>query len=336
MPDERFDESAAATETAEHIGIEHHVLECDPHPAEDLVMLIEQMGLPFGDSSLLPTYWVSKAARAHVKVALSGDGGDELFGGYRRHTIAPVLNKWHRLLGMIPASLLDRRVAGSKATYLARLATAARFGGYDELLAIFPTPDLRRLVPSIDGETIGHHRFHRVDDPLRRDFTHYLPDDLLRKTDTASMAVGLEVRAPFLAKELVEAAMRTPLDVLMPNGERKGLLKQVARKYLPDHIVDRPKQGFAIPIGEWFRIDYGGMRQLLHDHINSSDPFPGLGDAGVEISMGFVRTMMREHDAAGERSINPWHGRDHSQRLYMVLVLSIWAKWLDRVRRGEG
>lgn len=335
MSDARFDESAAAAETAEHIGIEHHVLECDPHPAEDLVMLIEQMGLPFGDSSLLPTYWVSKAAREHVKVALSGDGGDELFGGYRRHTIAPMLNKWHRLLGLIPASLLDRRIAGSRSTYLARLATAARYGGYDELLAIFPTPDLRRLVPSIDGEATGHHRFHRVDDPLRRDFTHYLPDDLLRKTDTASMAVGLEVRAPFLAKELVEVAMRTPLDVLMPNGERKGLLKRVARRYLPDHIVDRPKQGFAIPVGEWFRSDYGGMRQLLHDHMHSSDPFPGLGDAGVEINMGFVRTMMREHDAAGEKSINPWHGRDHSQRLYMVLVLSIWAKWLDRVRKSE-
>jgi len=335
ISDERLDESAAAAETAEHIGIEHHVLECDPHPAEDLVVLIEQMGLPFGDSSLLPTYWVSKAARAHVKVALSGDGGDELFGGYRRHTIAPMLNKWHRLLGLIPAMLLDRRVAGSKSTYLARLATAARYGGYEELLAIFPTPDLRRLAPSIGGELVGHHRFYKVDDPLRRDFTHYLPDDLLRKTDTASMAVGLEVRAPFLAKELVEAAMRTPLDVLMPKGERKGLLKQVARRYLPDHIVDRPKQGFAIPVGEWFRSDYGEMRQLLHDHMDSSDPFPGLGDAGVEINLDFVRTMMREHDAAGEKSINPWHGRDHSQRLYMVLVLSIWAKWLDRVRRGE-
>ncbi|MEZ6319434.1 MAG: asparagine synthase-related protein [Phycisphaerales bacterium] len=114
-----------------------------------------------------------------------------------------------------------------------------------------------------------------------------------------------------------------------------GLLKQVARKYLPDHIIDRPKRGFAIPVGEWFRTDFGGMRTLLYDHLESGDPFPGLGEAGVEIDMGFVRRMLREHDASGERSVNPWHGRDHSQRLYMVLVLSIWARWLARVRTGN-
>ncbi len=331
MPDRRYDESEAAQQTANEIGTDHTTLDCDPNPAADLVMLIEQLGLPFGDSSLLPTYWVSKAARQHIKVALSGDGGDELFGGYRRHSIAPMLNRWHHLLKFIPASLLDQRQPGSRSAYLARLATAARFGGYSELLAIFPTPDLRKLLSITDDDPPGSDRFYRVDDPLRRDFTHYLPDDLLRKTDTASMAVGLEVRAPFLARDLVEAAMRTPLDVLMPNGERKGLLKQVARKYLPDHIVDRPKQGFAIPVGEWFRSDYGGMRQLLYDHLESNDPFPGLAEAGVHINMKFVRQMLREHDAAGEKSINPWHGRDHSQRLYMMLVLSIWSKWLERV-----
>ncbi len=332
MPDKRYDESEAAQQTAEEIGTDHTTLDCDPNPANDLIMLIEQLGLPFGDSSLLPTYWVSKAARQHIKVALSGDGGDELFGGYRRHTIAPMLNRWHHLLKLIPTSLLDKRQPGSKTTYLARLATAARYGGYSELLAIFPTPDLRRLIPTIEGDPTGYDQFYRIDDPLREDFTHYLPNDLLRKTDTASMAVGLEVRAPFLAKDLVEAAMRTPIDILMPKGERKGLLKQVARKCLPDHIIDRPKQGFAIPVGEWFRTDYGDMRQLLYDHLESNDPFPGLAEAGIEINMKFVNQMLREHDAAGEKSINPWHGRDHSQRLYMLLVLSIWSKWLERVR----
>ncbi|MEQ8843742.1 MAG: asparagine synthase (glutamine-hydrolyzing) [Phycisphaerales bacterium] len=333
MPDARFDESEEAAETAKIIGTDHTTLDCHPDPAADLVHLIEQLGLPFGDSSLLPTYWLCKAAREHVKVALSGDGGDELFGGYRRHTITPMLNRWHRQLGLIPHRLLDRRTPGSRGEYLSRLAIAAKHGGYEEMLAIFQTPDLRRLIPSIDGETAGDDEFRAENDPLRYDFEHYLPDDLLRKTDTASMAVALEVRAPFLARELVEAALRTPLDILMPNNERKGLLKQVARKYLPDSIVDRPKQGFAIPIGQWFRDDYGGLRQLLYDHLESADPFPGLASAGVDINMGFVRQMLREHDAAGERSINPWHGRDHSQRLYMLLVLSIWAKWLDGLRR---
>ncbi|MFI4893060.1 MAG: asparagine synthase (glutamine-hydrolyzing) [Phycisphaerales bacterium JB058] len=332
MPDARIDESEAAHETARHLGTDHHTLECDPNPADDLVHLIHQLGLPFGDSSLLPTYWVSKAAREHVKVALAGDGGDELFGGYRRHTIAPTLNRYRHLLRLIPTRLLNQRRPGSRGTYLARLVSAARAGGYPELLAIFQTPDLRRLVTATDGEPVGDDLFQKIDDPLRYDFEHYLPDDLLSKTDTASMAVALEVRAPFLARELVEAALRTPLEVLMPGGERKGLLKQVARKYLPDHIVDRPKQGFAIPIGEWFRTDFGSMRTLLYDHLESSDPFPGLAEAGVNISMDFVRRMLREHDAAGEKTINPWHGRDHSQRLYMLLVLSIWSKWLQSIR----
>jgi len=328
MSEAAFDESADAAETAKAIGIDHTILDCEPSPAADLVHLIHQLGLPFGDSSLLPTYWVSKAAREHVKVALSGDGGDELFGGYRRHTINPILNRYHHLLKLIPERLLDRRTPGSRSDYLARLAIAARHDGYPELLAIFQTPDLLRLIKSIDGDTIEPGEFRATDDPLRHDFEHYLPDDLLRKTDTASMAVGLEVRAPFLARELVEAALRTPLSVLMPRGQRKGLLKQIALRYLPDHIVNRPKQGFAIPIGEWFRNDFGSMRTLLYDHLEAADPFPGLASAGVELNMSYVRQMLREHDAAGERSINPWHGRDHSQRLYMLLVLSIWSKWL--------
>jgi len=340
----RFDESEAAAESAAHLGLTHRVLDCEfatrDAPARDLVHLIHQLGLPFGDSSLLPTYWVCRAAREHVKVALSGDGGDELFGGYRRHTINTALNRWRRPLGLIPDRLLDRRRPGSRWSYLARLGVAARHGGYPELLAIFPTPDLRRLVPGLDAEPTGEDRFLPIDDPLRYDFTHYLPDDLLRKTDTASMAVALEVRAPFLARELVDAALRTPLDVLMPRSrrgpERKGLLKRVARRYLPDHVVDRPKQGFAIPIGDWFRSDFGGMRQLLYDHLESAEPFPGLADAGVEIDTGFVRRMLREHDAAGERSFNPWHGRDHAQRLHMLLALSIWAKWLEGGRGCAG
>ncbi len=344
MPDGRIDESESAAATARYLGTEHHTLDCDPNPAEDLVNLIHQLGLPFGDSSLLPTYWVSKAAREHVKVALSGDGADELFGGYRRHVVDDVLTNWRGLLGKLPRSLPGRRYPGSRADYLSRLFAAAAGRGYPDLLAIFSSPDFDRLLGR-SGKQKRDKDFDRMiqstksrfpssfpNDALQHDFNQYLPDDILRKTDTASMAVGLEVRAPFLARELVEAALRTPLDVLMPKGERKGLLKQVARKYLPDHIVDRPKQGFAIPIGEWFRTDYGSMRTLLYDHLESADPFPGLAEAVVNINMDFVRRMLREHDAAGEKSINPWHGRDHSQRLYMLLVLSIWAKWLKSIR----
>ncbi|MEO0512378.1 MAG: asparagine synthase (glutamine-hydrolyzing) [Planctomycetota bacterium] len=325
MPSARFDESHDAAATADALRVEHTLLDCDPAgAAADLVRLVEQLGLPFGDSSLLPTYWVCKAASDHVKVALAGDGADELFGGYRRHTIAPALNRWHSLLGLIPDRLLDRRTPGSRPAYLARLATAARHGGYPELTAVFQTPELAELL----GPSTTPTGFQYTDDPLTHDFDHYLPSDLLRKTDTASMAVPIEVRAPFLSKSLVEAAMRTPLGVLMPWGRRKGLLKELARRHLPEHVIDRPKRGFAIPIGEWFRTDFGGLRGLLHDHLRSADPFPGLADAGVLIDRAVVERLLLEHDRAGEWSLSPWRGRDHSQRLYALLVLSIWAKWL--------
>jgi asparagine synthase (glutamine-hydrolysing) len=346
MPDAHLDESEAAAATARYLGTDHHTLDCDPHPADDTVHLIHQLGLPFGDSSLLPTYWVSRAAREHVKVALAGDGGDELFGGYKRHAIAISRIDWSRLARLVPGSALGRRMPSTAGEYLCRLSDAARGRGYPDLSAIFATPDLqhligvsfeRRLSPEIRSLLAKAMQRAPVSrgDPLLFDFNHYLPGDLLRKTDTASMSVALEVRAPFLARELVEAALRTPLSVLMPSGERKGLLKQVARRYLPEHIINRPKQGFAIPIGEWFRTDYGSMRTLLYDHIESAEPFPGLAEAGVNINMDFVRRMLREHDAAGEKSLNPWHGRDHSQRLYMLLVLSIWAKWLEGLRNKK-
>ena len=342
MPDARFDESENAQTTAKHLGTDHSTLECDPDPAADLVGLIEQLGQPFGDSSLLPTYWVSRAARDVVKVALAGDGGDELFCGYQRHQAPDLIDKLPLGHKLIPLGLLSDRDQKSNQSKLRRLLGVARLPSSSigpELCAIFPRSDLRKLVkkPTSDWDMVDVFNALglRSTEPRSWDVIEYLTGDLLRKTDTASMAVGLEVRCPFLDPQLAEAALRTPIDTLMPNGERKGLLKQVARKYLPDHIVDRPKQGFAIPIGEWFRTDYGNMRQLLYDHLHSSDPFPGLAEAGVELNMKFVEKMLKEHDAAGEKSINPWHGRDHSQRLYMLLVLSIWCNWLQRVRIDE-
>lgn len=331
MPDVGFDESAHAAETASHLGVKHRIIDCDPDPAGDLVRLVEMLGLPFGDSSLLPTYWVARAAREFSKVALSGDGADELFAGYERHRFGPTIQRLSLipLLGRIlQLRSFEETDPRSKSAKRARAARAIRHGGYLDVTSIFDEQDTQTLLGS---KYVMRDRL--LTSVLDHDFEVYLPNDLLRKTDTASMAVALETRAPFLDLTLVRKMRAIARTKLMPGGERKGLLKQVARKHLPDHIVDRPKQGFAIPIGQWFRSDYGGMRQLLLDHLHSADPFPGLADAGVVIKMKFVEQMLQEHDAAGEKSINPWHGRDHSQRLYMLLVLSIWARWLDRTQR---
>lgn len=346
MPDAAYDESVMAAATARAIGVTHNVLDCDPRPTDDLIGLVHQLGLPFGDSSLLPTYWVSRAAGREVKVALAGDGGDEMFLGYDRHRAIP----WLSRLSLLPSEMLHAlaeslpigavRGRRSKLDRLARLVNAAAADGYTELVAIFPAPlDASLGIARCDEAGFGrmpHSGMTRPCDDLtflwqsslRFDRMFYLPCDLMRKSDTASMAVPLEVRSPMLQIDLARAAINAPVRDLMPPGSgmggRKGLLRQVARKYLPAEIVDRPKRGFAIPIGEWFRTDYGGLRAMLLDHLNSTEPF-GPPSLGIDLNMNFVRQMLDEHLGTGPSGLIK---RDHSQRLYMLLVLSIWARWL--------
>lgn len=331
MPDAKLDESPAAASVARHLGTEHATLDISPTPGEDLRNLIGQLGLPFGDSSLLPTLWLARAVRGASTVALGGDGGDELFGGYRRHSAAEWLRRWRGLLRLAPVGVLPRRNPRGVCETAARLVDAAAGEGYTDLTAIFPAREFDALLPAMEGvrPDPGPDGAALEADALRMDFEWYLRGDLMRKSDTASMAVALEVRSPFLSRELIDRCLAEPLWSLMPGGERKGLLKQVARRHLPAEIVDRPKQGFAIPIGEWFRSDFGGLRQMLRDHLLGPEPFgPDWLGIGTMINMGFVKRMLKEHDDAGAATVWPWKGRDHSQRLYMLLVLSIWSKWL--------
>lgn len=333
MPDPGYDESEHAQAAAEAIGADLEILGCDAAPATDLVTLIETLGLPFGDSSLLPTYWVCRAAARRVRVALAGDGGDELFHGYERHMVGPGWARMSGLMRLVPLGAIPDRDPRSPLAKLRRLLGAARGGRgafAPELAAIFQEADLRRLLGP--GRSAGWGP--QASSVRLWDLDAYLRGDLLRKTDTASMQVPIEVRCPFLDPELAEAAIGTPAGLLAPRGRRKGLLRAVARRHLPETIVDRPKQGFAIPVGRWFRTDYGGMRRLLHEHLGSSDPFPGLADLGVRIDRARIERMLREHDAAGTGTGSPWRGRDHAQRLYMLLVLSIWARWRARKRAG--
>lgn len=181
-----------------------------------------------------------------------------------------------------------------------------------------PLPDGRGSLPA------GRGSLSAIEALRRFDLNHYLPGDLLRKTDTASMAVALEVRCPFLDRDLARAVLAMPIQQLIPGGERKGLLKQIARRHLPREVVDRPKMGFAIPIGEWFRDDDlphrgAGMRTLLLDHLNSTEPF-----GPIQLNPRAVRRLIDEHMTGGFR------GRDHSHRLFTLLTLSIWARGVGR------
>ena len=324
MPDPRYDESEHAETVARAIGSNHLTVDADANPAEDLIYLIHTLGLPFGDSSLLPTFWVSAAAAEHVGVALSGDGGDELFLGYERYKAADNIGTAGLIAGIYPERFVPRRDAKSRWDKIARLSIAAKHDGYADLLAIFQTPDRRRLIVSKASQTsLKREPSESITRAQHHDLRHHLPGDYLRKVDTASMAAGLEVRSPMLDHTLADAVLKLPVSRVRLRGQRKGLLRAVARRLVPPEVIDRPKMGFTVPIGEWFRTDYGGLGTLLNDQLGSADPFPGLDAAGVVIDSREVQNLRDEH-ASGRR--------DHSQRLYMLLVLSIWAWWARDTR----
>jgi asparagine synthase (glutamine-hydrolysing) len=317
IPDARYDESAHAEAVAAHLGTWHTTLQVAARPAEDLVALIAQLGQPFGDSSILPTCWVSRAAREHVTVALSGDGGDELFAGYDRYLAADILERHWKLLRRLPRRLLRRSEPRGLLHRLGRLGGMARAWPEWGVLATEALFDGEQVRALMGGDPPPpDHVFPepgRAAAALRRaDVSGYLPDDLLCKVDTAAMSVALEVRAPFLDRDLARAALTAPLDSLTPGRQRKGLLRQIARRYLPPAVVDRPKMGFAVPVGRWFRTDFGGLRGMLLDHLHSTEPF-----GPVTLDRRAIRRLVDEHMSTVF---------DHGQRLFALLTLAIWAR----------
>ncbi|MCP3902388.1 MAG: asparagine synthase (glutamine-hydrolyzing) [Planctomycetes bacterium] len=317
MSDRRYDESGYASAVAKAIGTRHTTLNVAPKPVEDLQFLVRTLGQPFGDSSILPMYWISRAAREHVKVALSGDGGDELFLGYERYLAARHLARFHWLMQLLPPSLLTETHPRSLRHKLGRLGDMARDYSDRGIIAtesLFTGAQIAELTGRAPRSPA---RVPAGTDALRTlrraDLLEYLPNDLLVKVDTASMATGLEVRTPLLNRDLVRAALAASTKHLLPRGRRKGLLRAVARRHLPGALVDRAKMGFSIPIGEWFRNDYGSMRTMLLDQLlRSRDPF-----GPVPLKRRAVKRMVDEHLA---------RERDHGQRLFALLTLSMWAR----------
>lgn len=337
MNDPRYDESAAAARTAHAIGVRHRVLECELTPADDLVRLIAQIGAPFADSSLLATHWVSRAARQHVKVCLSGDAGDELFAGYERHRGAWALASLGAARRAVAAAggvlganrgTSQRRGGLSGAASKARRLSAVAAHGYPRIWALFEPEALAHLgfpvgvVAGLVGAAwdLGDDPYHAVGRALDLDREFPLPHDMLAKVDAASMACALEVRAPLLTRPTTSLVGRADPRVLMPGGRRKALLRQVARKLLPGpqgaELTSRKKMGFAIPVGEWFRTDLGGMRRLLLETLSHREAWPAEL-LGFEMDRRAVRRMVEQHMAGTT---------DHTHRLYALLVLALWAR----------
>jgi asparagine synthase (glutamine-hydrolysing) len=314
---ENIDEAQHAKAVARYLGTDHTELYATP---EQALEVIPQLPIiwdePFADSSQIPTLLVSKLARQHVTVSLSGDGGDELFSGYNRHIVGPEV--W-RKASRLPLHL--RRVLGWGLGFLARqdaeglrrylpprmavpdladrleklagaLKAPNRLEFYKDLVSHWKDPaslilggtepptllDTRDNMPRLPGLR---------EEMMYLDQVTYLPDDILTKVDRASMAVSLEARVPLLDYRVVEFAWRVPTLYKYRDGKGKWLLRQVLYRYVPEKLVERPKQGFGIPLGEWLR---GPLREWAEELLGERrlqeegffDPAP-------------IRSMWQEH-----------------------------------------
>jgi asparagine synthase (glutamine-hydrolysing) len=270
--DEGFDERPFARQVAQLYGTEHAEFVVNPDKADLIERLVWHHDQPFGDSSALPTFLLSELTRRHVTVALSGDGGDELFGGYERFAAAmglgalgrvpdPLLASGARIAERLPPALFAGRVAS-----VSRMLRRVELGLPGALLAwvSYVSPEeRRRLLPNasdwafedyerIWADTAGASRLDRV---LLLNLQTYLLDDLLPKADRMSMAHGLEVRSPLLDDDLVDLALRLPPAFKVRGWSLKRVLKEAVRDLLPRELLNRRKRGFGVPLDRWFRTD---------------------------------------------------------------------------------
>jgi len=345
--EQSFDESASAAAVAAHLGTEHTTVEMSSREVVDLVpRLPEIWDEPFSDSSQLPTHLVAAFARRAVTVALSGDGGDELFAGYNRHAwldrvwrwATPVPHGLRRRIGgavrLVPPGAVEKvvtllpersqvRLPSTKVAKLGRVLQAATVQeAYESLTAHWEHPDqlvvglgpspgvgsVRSRLPVWEGES------DVTAELLKADLTTYLPDDVLTKVDRASMAVSLETRAPFLDRGVLEAAWRLPTSSKVRDGTSKWVLRRILDGHVPRTLVDRPKMGFGVPLADWLR---GPLRPWAEDLLSPD----ALTRHGV-LEPAPVRRAWKLHN---ERK------RDLGYELWDVLMLQA---WLDRWSAG--
>jgi asparagine synthase (glutamine-hydrolysing) len=331
-----YDETDHASRVARHFGT-HHTEFCLT-PTETLAVIPELPKVwdePFADESQIPTLLLSRLARQHVTVALSGDGGDECFGGYARYFMSARLGS---ILGLPP---MARRMAASALLML-------RPGTWDEILRALPLP--RGMRPTLRGENLQKcarvlemadedHLYEMLTslggapmaaDPgeperyevpslpdtvsrlIYRDMASYLPGDILVKLDRATMAASLEARSPFLDHRVVEYSWKLPTALKINDGQGKWLLRRVLQRYLPEDLFERPKQGFNVPIGAWL---IGPLREWAQELVDSSR----IRREGL-LDCNRVQSCWQEHLSG--RS-------DRARELWAVLMVQA---WLDEAR----
>jgi len=331
FPDARYDERHHARAIAERFGTIHHEALLDTSDLVELLpRMVEHYGEPFADSSAVPTFFLARMARERITVALTGEGGDELFGGYYRHQAARLAAYGERL----PAPL--RRAAGACAARLAderahpmssrhrlhrflRALSLEPGARYAEWTAAMAAQERAAVSPGLEPvsplEAPGIARAP-LDRALAVDIAHSLPDQLLFKMDIATMASSLEARAPLLDYRLVEWAARLPCSFKQRGTARKRLLADALARHLPGHSFRRPKMGFTAPIAGWLRRE---LAELTADTL--------LGEAsrarGIVEPASVERLLRRHHD-----------GEDHTKGLWALLMLELWhQRFIDRSPR---
>lgn len=320
-----FNELPDARAVARHIGSDHHELIVEADAVTMLKDLVWYFDEPFGDSSSIPTYLVSKLAAGHVKMVLSGDGGDELFAGYERYRKYEQLERIRRgSLGLAgPAlRLAGALVPGGRGLRLGRIGQRLSQPFPDRYLsgvALNTRDDLALLlrpeVGDMDPFARVRHHFGRSDIGsdmeriLAGDMATYLTDDIMVKVDRMTMATSLEARAPLLDHELIDFVARIPFEYKLRNGTGKYLLKQVARALLPAEVMQKRKQGFAIPVARWLRHD---LKELMLDTLTDRS----FRERGIFNEQG-VRRCVDAHLAGTH---------DYSEQLWLLLTYEMWAR----------
>jgi asparagine synthase (glutamine-hydrolysing) len=312
-----YDESRWARRVAERLGTEHHELRAGAADLDVLDDVLHALDEPFADASAIPPFLVARLARRHVTVVLSGDGGDELFAGYDRYLVD------HRrrrlgLLGDLGLGAPLRMLSGALPegtpgkNYLYNLSLG-RMDRYLDAIALFPPRMLAEIAePEVAAVAAGDARRPAASvglAPLSRlqdfDLRTYLPGDILTKVDRATMASSLEARVPLLDHPLVELACRIPAAWQLRAGETKSFFRRALRGRVPDEVLDRPKQGFAVPLERWFAAPLAGF---FRERLAGGR---ALADAGIRA--GSVRRLVALHERAGRS--------DHCRRLWALVVL---------------
>jgi asparagine synthase (glutamine-hydrolysing) len=332
--DEQFDERPAAAAVARYCRTDHTELLVQPAPRQALNRIVAMYDEPFGDSSALPTWLICQAARQQVKVALVGDGGDETFGGYERYralhlaaTMGPLKSAAVRLAAWLvrpwaphhERNQLRRMIRFADAMmypFAVQYFIYRRLFSPDDLLRLLSDEMLQQVNADAPAKWFcdlyeDEDAPDEVTSAQRHDLATYLPDDLLVKTDIASMACSLELRAPLLSHRLVELGLSLPLSAKIAGSRGKAILREAFSNtdWLPAEVFRRPKRGFGVPLGRWLRED---LKPLVRELL-------------LTPSRAFGR-MFRPEALAGLANDHLSGRADHSHRLWALLVL---ARWLD-------